>query len=223
MSNYYAIIGDLIESRKIEKRDEAQKQLNHALQNVNRRFSAMIASKFVVTLGDEFQGLLHLKAPLFEMLDWIASDLPAYPFRVGIGFGSMETSINPEESIGADGEAFWHARAAIEFIHDNNDYGTTAIGFLGLDEMKTQTINDLLAATDLIKSNWTPLQRETFNSILSQGIYSDDFSQKKCAQNLQISEVAFYKRLKSSNIKLYLRCRSNLQNTLEKWTNDSAQ
>lgn len=40
-----------------------------------------------------------------------------YQVRFGIGVGKILTDINPELSIGADGPAYWHARKAINYIH----------------------------------------------------------------------------------------------------------
>lgn len=218
--NYFAVIGDFIDSRKIENRDLAQAKFRHALEKINRDFSKTIASKFTITLGDEFQGLLYPGAPIFKILDVIEMELLAYPFRIGIGFGSVTQPVNPNISIGADGKAYWNARSAIEFIHDKTDYGTSRTYFLGFDNTKNRLINDLLASTDLIKSKWSRIQRETFSVLLDMGIYEEDFSQKTIAQFMRISEVALYKRLKAGNIKLYLRCRKNLEISMSEWADD---
>ena len=57
---YLGIIGDLIGSRELTPRDKAQQALQAALEQANRKHQASLASRFTVTLGDEFQGLLFL-------------------------------------------------------------------------------------------------------------------------------------------------------------------
>ena len=59
---YYAIIGDMVGSRTLPGRSMAQTSLRDTLAKVNDAFHADIAAKFTVTLGDEFQGLLHMGA-----------------------------------------------------------------------------------------------------------------------------------------------------------------
>ena len=56
---YIVIIGDIINSRELEHRNEVQERLKRTLQDINERYNADIAASFMITLGDEFQGLLH--------------------------------------------------------------------------------------------------------------------------------------------------------------------
>ena len=57
-TNYIAVVGDVVASRQAPERGELQSRLQQALEQVNERFSGVVASRFVLTLGDEFQGLL---------------------------------------------------------------------------------------------------------------------------------------------------------------------
>ena len=56
-----AIIGDMVHSRALSARARSAAQTDFAKLVVllNRRFRRTIASRFVITLGDEFQGLLR--------------------------------------------------------------------------------------------------------------------------------------------------------------------
>ena len=94
-----------------------KKSLESCLADLNNEFQAVLASKLSITLGDEFQGLLSLDAPLFQIIDRINLAMKPYQVRFGIGMGKILTDINPEQSIGADGPAYWHARKAINYIH----------------------------------------------------------------------------------------------------------
>lgn len=213
---YLGIIGDLIGSRELTPRDKAQQALQAALEQANRKHQASLASRFTVTLGDEFQGLLKAGAPVFQILDEIEAALAPYPCRFGIGLGSMATPINPKLSIGADGEAYWHARDAIKSVHDSDDYGLTRTRLLGLPEALTPLANDLLALTDAVKRGFTSTQQQTFQTLLQLNIYGESFDQKAAALHMGITEAALYRRLKLSGIKSYLRSRANLQALLNR-------
>lgn len=211
---YLAVIGDLIASREIQARAQAQERLHAVLDAVNTRFSHALAAQFVITLGDEFQGLLLPGAPVFEILDVIESQLHPFPCRFGVGLGEMLTTINPLMSIGADGPAFWAARDAITTVHNNDDYGNTRTRIEGLNAQDLPLVNNVLALTDNLKRSFTPLQQETFGQLLEQKIYSEQFDQKEAAQKMGITPEAFYRRLKISNIKLYLKSRDQLNQWL---------
>lgn len=127
--------------------------------------------------------------------------------RFGIGLGEILTEINPKQSIGADGPAYWQAREAIDFIHDHNDYGTSQLAFSSEVNQLNQAVNALLTSSDYIKAGWNKTQHEFFQQLLEAGIYSEDFKQKPLAQAFELSQSAFTKRLKSSGVKLYLRNR----------------
>ena len=55
---YIAIIGDIKGSKKLDNRNEVQKKLTSVLDDINKKYKDDIYSKFTITLGDEFQGLL---------------------------------------------------------------------------------------------------------------------------------------------------------------------
>ena len=58
MSEFVAIIGDLKSSRMIVQRAEVQDLLHETLKRINEKSGDQLVSKFIITLGDEFQGLL---------------------------------------------------------------------------------------------------------------------------------------------------------------------
>ena len=109
MNQYYALIGDIIESRRLANRAQQQEALSQVLDNLNDRYQAHLASRFSLTLGDEFQGLVKVGAPIFQMIDELRLALPELNLRFGLGLGEILTSINPALSLGADGPAYWRA------------------------------------------------------------------------------------------------------------------
>lgn len=204
---YFALIGDLINSKSLPNRSEVQDILNSCLVRLNQDYETVLASKFSVTLGDEFQGLLKMEAPIFLIIDQIETALLPYNIRFGLGVGEIKTSINPEQSLGADGPAYWYAREAINHIHQKNDYGNTQIAVRCKEPLTTEVVNSLISAGEAIKVNWRASQRITLDELLELGIYDERFDQQLLSDKLKLSSSALSKRLKSSSLKVYLRTR----------------
>ena len=205
---YLALIADVIDSKMVQERFDLQKQLEKTLQTMNELFGEFLASNFTLTLGDEFQGLLKVDAPVFQMIDTLRSLLTPTQLRFGIGLGEIVTDIDPLQSIGADGPAYWNARAAINLVHQKNDYGNTQIYFSCGKEKQDFFVNALIASGEAIRSGWRGSQEEILLDLLKRCVYSENFSQQDLAQSLAINPSALSKRLKSSSIRVYLRGRA---------------
>ena len=205
---YLALIADVIDSKMVQERFDLQKQLEKTLQTMNELFGEFIASNFTLTLGDEFQGLLKVDAPVFQIIDTLRSELTPTQLRFGIGLGEIVTDIDPLQSIGADGPAYWNARAAINLVHQKNDYGNTQIYFSCGKEKQDFFVNALIASGEAIRSGWRGSQEEILLDLLKRCVYSENFSQQDLAQSLEINTSALSKRLKSSSIRVYLRGRA---------------
>ena len=205
---YLALIADVIDSKIVQERFDLQKQLEKTLQTMNELFGDYLASCFTLTLGDEFQALLKVDAPIFQIIDTLRSELKPTQLRFGIGLGEIVTDIDPLQSIGADGPVYWNARAAINLVHQKNDYGNTQIYFSSGKENKDFFVNALIASGEAIRSGWRESQEEILLNLLKRSVYSESFSQQDLAQSLAINPSALSKRLKSSSIRVYLRGRA---------------
>ena len=205
---YLALIADVIDSKMVQERFDLQKQLEKTLQTMNELFGEFLASSFTLTLGDEFQALLKVDAPVFKIIDTLRSLLTPTQLRFGIGLGEIVTDIDPLQSIGADGPAYWNARAAINLVHQKNDYGNTQIYFSSGKEKQDFFVNALIASGEAIRSGWRGSQEEILLDLLKRCVYSENFSQQDLAQSLEINPSALSKRLKSSSIRVYLRGRA---------------
>ena len=205
---YLALIADVIDSKMVQERLDLQKQVEKTLQKMNELFGDYLASRFTLTLGDEFQALLEVNAPVFQIIDTLRSELNPTQLRFGIGLGEIVTDIDPLQSIGADGPAYWNARAAINLVHQKNDYGNTQIYFLSSNDSQDSVVNALIASGEAIRSSWRDSQEEILLNLLKRSVYSESFSQQDLAQSLAINPSALSKRLKSSSVRVYLRGRA---------------
>lgn len=55
---FIVVIGDICGSKHLNNRKEIQDKLREILNKINNKYKLDIVAKFVITLGDEFQGLL---------------------------------------------------------------------------------------------------------------------------------------------------------------------
>ena len=205
---YLALIADVIDSKMVQERLDLQKQVEKTLQKMNELFGDYLVSRFTLTLGDEFQALLEVDAPVFQIIDTLRLELNPTQLRFGIGLGEIVTAIDPLQSVGADGPAYWNARAAINFVHQKNDYGNTQIYFSSGKENQDFFVNALISSGEAIRSSWRDSQEEILLNLLKRSVYSESFSQQDLAQSLAINPSALSKRLKSSSIRVYLRGRA---------------
>ena len=55
-----AVIGDIVGLKQLPQaeRSHVQRQLEELLNRINKRYAKAIGARFLVTLGDEFQGVL---------------------------------------------------------------------------------------------------------------------------------------------------------------------
>jgi hypothetical protein len=117
-SEYVAVIADMVGSRTIpaERRDAVQKSFTGFVDSMNQRFGPKLKAKFIITLGDEFQGIFSdataLPDFLWEMDAFEFENAEIGPLRVGVGLGPLSTEI-PEYAINVDGPALHLARKAI--------------------------------------------------------------------------------------------------------------
>lgn len=220
MTNHLAIIGDIIQSKQVEDRGKLQESINQAFETVHDQYPDLVQSKFTLTLGDEFQAVLTPSNQIFELLDHLEALIPI-PFRFGLGYGTLTTDYDENVSIGADGPAYWHAREAINFIHDQNWSGKTNGYLVTEDESFDRTMNNLILVSDTLKSEWTNLQKETFEEMLDRDIYTAEFNQKQFADALEISASSLSKRLNNGNIKIYLHTRNTMGYLLEEFDEPS--
>lgn len=214
---YFAIIGDIIDSRSLKQRDAVQEKLEAVLKETSQRFHQQLASDFTITLGDEFQGLFQEGRGVLEAVDLIRIRMAPVDIRFGIGVGTMATRIHREKSLGADGPAYWNAREALKAIHKDNDYGRARVqlkapGATSLERL----INENLRLMDYMESRWRDSQRDLVHHSIQHYGYDLSVKQTTLAETLSISTQALNQRVKSSGYYNYLRTRRTLESILQR-------
>ena len=168
---YIAIIGNIKNSKSIEERRKFQNKLNNILNEINEIYSNSISSNFTITLGDEFQGLLHSGEHVMEIIQYIKKESYPIKIRFGIGIGAITTDINSAISIGADGPGYYKARDSIEQLKvlekkNESTYGDIQIKIDGDNNLQELSLNSILKLMYCIEKDWTKKQREVVNYVL---------------------------------------------------------
>ncbi len=190
---YIAIIGDMKQSQKMNNRREVQNKLKQVLEEINNKYIGDISSKFIITLGDEFQGLLGNGVNTMNIVSEIERKMYPIRMRFGIGIGKITTDVNKEMALGADGPGYYKARNAIEYLKDNEKKKQAIAADIRFEvesdnQAATIMINTILALMTAIKESWSDRQREIIWDMLE---HRD--SQIGVAKRLKIQQPAVQK------------------------------
>lgn len=157
-TRYLAVIGDLVGSRKLVDRAAVQERLAATLGLLNDAFSEHIRSRFVITIGDEFQGLLSADAPLDRIWWRFAGEMfPDVLTRFGFGLGTISTRLR-EDALGMDGSSFWAAREAVDQARSRDLLFAFCID--GQEEWSA-AVNESGLLLNRVVADWTAVQWET--------------------------------------------------------------
>lgn len=200
---YVAIIGDIVQSKKLKDRDEVQKKLHHVLGLINNKYSDYIASNFMITLGDEFQGLLKCGENTINIINEIEAKMYPVQIRFGIGVGEIITDINRDIPLGADGPAYHNARRMINDLKSiekkvKTGNPTIMIASQGDNSNTDLLLNSIFLLCSTIKRKWSDRQREIVNAYIES-----DNNQTKAAEKLGIKQSSVNKGLTSAGYYAY--------------------
>lgn len=208
---YIAIIGDIIDSKEISDRKVIQERLNDILDKINMEYKDNISSKFMITLGDEFQGLLHNGCNVIRIIEFIEYSMYPVKIRFGIGVGSITTAINYDFPLGADGPAYYNAREMIEDLkvlkNKTEEYNIK----IKTDDEVDVLLNTIFSLLFVIKNKWSDKQR---NYVFHWYYY--DLIQIELASIFNVTQGAVQQSLKKANYKKYKNALDVVENVLSK-------
>lgn len=212
IQSFVAVIGDMKDSRHLENRKEVQVRLQGILDRLNEKYKDEIVSRFLITLGDEFQGLLSSGKYILDMVNEIRMAMHPVRLRFGIGFGQITTDIRTEMALGADGPGYYRAREAVELLKEREKKKRSVLAELCLKMDETHRDKEILLNTvfDLmyvVESGWTDRQREVIWDMLLHGD-----GQQNTASRLDITQSTVQKTLAAGS---YYTYESALKNASE--------
>lgn len=202
-NKYVAIIGDIVDSKKIINREVTQKKFKNILAEINLKYSNDIASKFTITLGDEFQGLLKNRKNIMNIIYEIEMAMEPLELRFGIGIGDISTELNFSNSFEIDGPAYHRARKTIKEVESKESQYTephSNIMICSEDENIEidELLNSILSVCTALKSKWTDRQKEIIYAYLS-----NEENQYQTAKVLNIGQPSVNKALSKARFYSY--------------------
>ena len=210
--SFVAVIGDIKDSRHLSCRKEVQTGLQEILDGINKKYEKEITSKFLITLGDEFQGLLRTGEGVLNIINEIRMQMYPVRLRFGIGFGQITTDIREEMALGADGPAYHRAREAVELLKEqekkNRSVPADICFKMDAPDHRTEVLlNTIFDLIYVMESGWTDRHREI---IWDMFLYRD--GQQNTARRLSISQPTVQKALAAGS---YYTYENTLRNVAE--------
>ncbi len=159
MQNFVVISADIKASRKLHdyERYEWQLFMKSAIVQINDNYRSHIEAPFMITKGDEFQGVLknlELVSPVMLEFEHLL-----YPLRLrfGVGYGAIQ-KMGSNICIEMDGPAFHLASSAL----DEAKKGKTAVFVNTRHEAFDLSLNTIYKLTFSIKHRWNELQYKRY-------------------------------------------------------------
>lgn len=216
---FVAVIGDMKSSRRLDARRAVQAHLKEVLDTINRVYPEDLASSFMITLGDEFQGLLKTGASAIYMIDRIEREMYPVRLRFGLGVGKITTDIDSNMPLGADGPAYYNARRMIDELKASEKKkmeSKTNIKIEVQDNAElSELLNTLFALLTAVKETWTARQVEIINAYLQGG-----GTQKDAARVLNINQSNVQKSLASAHFYTYRKAVESVAKVLSEIKGD---
>lgn len=188
-SRYIAVIGELIDSKKITDRSQFQDHLQTGLAAISKQTS--IASPYTIILGGEFQAVYRSGQSLFSNLFAIRALLHPESCRFAIAIGGLNTPINPAQAIGMDGPAFHKAREAIITLKAEKEQ----LAITGLSRSMKALVDPLVNLLWASTGNWNANRLEVLVGLMKGQ------TERELANRLDLSERAIYKNLKDGQLR----------------------
>jgi hypothetical protein len=209
-----ALIADMLKSRELTRsqRPGVQQRFQELVVFLNEKYHRHILAKFVITLGDEFQGLLRSATPIPDLLWDIDCRFSDRRLRVGLGFGLLDTPLQ-KEAVNIDGPALHFARAAIEIAAEKRSYGGVFLGFADMDSV----LNGIARILSFHRSRLTAQQLE-IAELLRQGR-----TQSEAARELQIFQQVVSKQVLAFGWWPYTEAESAWRILFERYVNPNLE
>lgn len=198
---YCAIIGDLVNSKSMEasERKRVQDTLDKLLVRINNDYKDNIAAKFIITLGDEFQGLLSASWPSVKIIEIIIRNLYPHNVRFGVGISNIYTDIQSERALGADGPAYHLAREAVNIKKKGSKKEETQFAVCYRTGNNDSGLIDVICnSVSMIMGDWTEKQRVVVHKTI-------EFAgqQNEVARELGINPSTVTRQLKAARYEQY--------------------
>ncbi len=186
---FYVLLGDVIQSRQIDNRDDFQKIIEETCKNINTMYAEGIYADFKILKGiDEIGGVLSSMSNIYKIITKILDDIYPNTIRFALVFDYIDTALETRNVTKMDGVAFHKASEMIRELKMSKLMFDMSVE----DEMLDMAITGQINLIFLFKKNWSATQ---YNIVRE---YEKTNKQSEVAKKLRITQQAVSKNLKRS-------------------------
>ena len=207
-SNLFVLLGDVVDSRKIENRTAFDKKLQESLSAATRMFGNAFVLPLQAWKGlDEVAAVLATPYELYPLLSVIQDRVAPQKFRFVLAEGSIDVMPQNGDVREADGSAFHGAAESMQQLKREGLLFSCKTGNALWDTAYSTQVNLLL----LLKDDWTERQRSIYTAYVKSG------RQEEVAATLQVTQQTVSKTLQAIKAAQVQKLEAALQN----WTKES--
>lgn len=201
------VIGDVRGSRKMdtEERHAGQLFIKSTIVQLNEKFDGSIIAPFMITRGDEFQGVVQNMKTAFDIVLELERLLFPLNLRYGIGRGKIY-SMGSTITIEMDGPAFHRASEALTRAKKKKRSILVNTG----TEEKDALLNSIFVLINAIKSRWNEINYNRYWRYKTMGTF------EKVAQYEKVSAQAIWDSMQNMRAIEVLQVEKTLENIFEK-------
>jgi hypothetical protein len=190
MSEYAVIIADIKGSKKMQDRERYEWQLflKSTIVQINENFASKIDAPFMITKGDEFQGVLKSITAVHRVMSSFERLLFPLILRYGVGYGMIQ-KMGSNIPIEMDGQAFHRANTALTLAKKKK----SVVQFDTGDALFDLNINTIYHLINTIKKRWSEINYKRYWKYQDLGTYD------KVAEQEGVSPQAVWDSLRNAN------------------------
>jgi len=157
MGEYYVVLGDVVDSRKLPDREAFQARLQATCERFTAAGRDDVYEDFKILKGvDEFGGVLESVATLYEVASTFRAGLYPAEVRLVVAEGAIDVGLDTASVERMDGEAFHRASRRLEEVEG----GPLSVDLLLADRLLGRALADEINLLAQIRREWTDRQRE---------------------------------------------------------------
>ncbi len=202
--SYCVITIDVNKSRNIPERRILQNRILDALVIANKNFKEFLIADFVITLGDEWQGVFSDISQSYKVVSFFQEYFYPISLSFGVGEGEIETELF-SKSVEMDGQVFHCSREALEYGKDTSQN----VCYKTNDSTKDLLLNTTLHLLQILRESWTERQ---YQKVM---LYKQLRKETLVANELNISQADVNKSLSAAHGRVYLEAEQRVNHYFE--------
>lgn len=200
--NLYVLMGDVVDSQKVEDRPGFQRTLRDGLSRLNEAYAKSIHTDLRIIKGiDEVAGVLEDPSGAYDLVKELSQTVYPHEITVVLVYDVIDVGVDRPNVAEMDGPAFARADERIEANKRRGFLFDVAIDAMAVNPLLADMVNLLL----YFRRTWTDRQREIVSA------YETRDTQKAVAEALGVSEGLVSQQLSRARAKQVLEMETRVR------------